>query len=189
MEKRIEIYYQGLYEAAAVLNSSREIRDILHSIVENVAKTVMAKGCSLMLLSRNKRVLSHVASYGLSEGYRTKGPVLADKSLAEALAGKVVNVLHAPEDDRIQYPEEARKEGIASILSVPMMLRNEIVGVIRVYTAEPRQFTIDDMYFIGAVANLGAIALENCKLYRALKKDYETFRREYFTHIGEDRAW
>ncbi len=149
MVKRIEIYYQGLYEAAAVLNSSREIRDILHSIVENVAKTVMAKGCSLMLLSRNKRVLSHVASYGLSEGYRTKGPVLADKSLAEALAGKVVNVLHAPEDDRIQYPEEARKEGIASILSVPMMLRNEIVGVIRVYTAEPQQFTIDDIYFIG----------------------------------------
>ncbi len=189
MEKRIETYYHGLYEAAAVLNSTRQIRDILHSIVEIVAKRVEAKGCSLMLLSRNRRVLSHVASYGLSEGYRTKGPVLADKSLAEALAGKVVNVLHASDDDRIQYPEEARKEGIESILSVPMMLREDIVGVIRVYSAEPRQFTIDDIYFIGAVANLGAIAIENCRLYRTLKKDYETFRREYFSHIGEDRAW
>ncbi|MGV8078733.1 MAG: GAF domain-containing protein [Syntrophales bacterium] len=189
MEARTETYYQGLYEAAAVLNSTRQIREILQSIVENVAKTVKAKGCSLLLLSRNKRVLSHVASFGLSEGYRKKGPLLADKSLAEALAGKVVNVLQAAEDDRIQYPEEARKEGIASILSVPMMLREDIVGVIRVYTAEPRQFTIDDIFFVGAVANLGAIALENAKLYRTLKKDYETFRREYFSHIGEDRAW
>jgi len=189
METRVDIYYQSLYELAAVLNSSRAVRDILHSIVENVAKTVGAKGCSLMLLSRNRKVLSHVAVYGLSEGYRTKGQVLADKSIAEALAGKVVNVLHAPEDDRVQYPEEARKEGIASILSVPMMLRQDIVGVVRLYTAEPRTFTIDDIYFIGAAANLGAIALENAKLYRTLKKDYETFRREYFTHLGEERAW
>jgi len=189
MENRIERYYQSLYEAAAVLNSSRAVREILHSIVENVARTVGAKGCSLMLLSRNKRILSHVAVYGLSEGYRKKGAVRADKSLSEALEGKVVNVLHAPEDDRIQYPEEARKEGIASILSVPMMLREDIVGVIRVYTAEPRQFTLDDIYFVGAVANLGAIALENAKLYKTLKKDYETFRREYFSQLGEDRAW
>ena len=70
-----------------------------------------------------------------------------------------------------------------------MVLREEIVGVARVYTAEPRQFTTDDTYFIGAVANLGAIALENAKLYEALKKDYETFRREYFSSLGEERAW
>jgi GAF domain-containing protein len=189
MESRVQTYYQSLYEIASVLNSSRAVRDILHSIVENVARTVNAKGCSLMLLSRNRKILCHVAVYGLSEGYRKKGPVHADKSLSEALQGKVVNVLHAPEDERIQYREEARQEGIASILSVPMMLRNDIVGVVRVYTAEPRQFSLEDIYFIGAVANLGAIALENAKLYKTLKKDYETFRREYFSHLGEDRAW
>jgi hypothetical protein len=52
-----------------------------------------------------------------------------------------------------------------------------------VYTAEPRQFTKDDIYFVGA------IAFENAKLYEALKKDYETFRREYFISLGEVGAW
>jgi len=63
-----------------------------------------------------------------------------------------------------------------------MMLREEIIGVIRVYTAEPRQFTTEDIYFVGAVANLGAIALENAKLYETLKKDYESFRRDMLEH-------
>jgi GAF domain-containing protein len=58
------------------------------------------------------------------------------------------------------------------------MLREEIIGVIRVYTAEPRQFSSDDIYFVGAVAHLGAIALENARLYEAVQKDYETFRRD-----------
>lgn len=189
MKVSIETYYHSLYEVAGVLNSSRSAKDILQSIVEAVANTLGAKGCSLMLLSPDKKVLSHAAVCGLSEWYIKKGPVLADKSLSEALAGKVVSVFHASEDDRIQYPEHARKEEIASVLSVPMMLREEIVGVVRVYTAEPRQFSMDDMYFVGAVANLGAIALENARLYAALKKDYETFRREYFVGLGEERAW
>ena len=182
MEKTVESYYQSLYEVAAALNSARAPGAVLQSIVENVAKAVGAKGCSLMLLSPDKKVLHHTVAYGLSDWYVRKGPVSVDKSISESLEGKPIGVLDATKDERIQYREEAKKEGIASILSVPMMLREEVIGVIRVYAAEPRQFNMDDMYFVGAVANLGAIALENAKLYEALKKDYETFRRDMLEH-------
>jgi GAF domain-containing protein len=131
-----------------------------------------------MLLSPDRKVLLHTVAYGLSEWYVKKGPVSADKSISEALEGKAVAILDVTKDDRIQYREQAKKEGIASILSVPVMLREENIGVIRVYTAEPCHFTMDDIYFVGAVANLGAIALENARLYEAVQKDYETFRRE-----------
>ncbi len=114
----------------------------------------------------------------LRDWYVRKGPISADKSISEALEGKAVAILDATKDDRIQYREQAKKEGIASILSVPMMLREENIGVIRVYTAEPFHFTMDDIYFVGAVANLGAIALENAKLYESVQKDYETFRQD-----------
>jgi len=178
MEKAESKYYQSLYEVAAAVNSTRASEAILHYIVENVAKTVGAKGCSLMLLTPDRQLLLHTAAYGLSDWYVRKGPVSTDKSISEALEGKPVAVLDATEDERIQYREQAKKEGIASILSVPMMLREEIIGVIRVYTAEPRHFTMDDIYFVGAVANLGAIALENVRLYESVQKDYEVFRRD-----------
>jgi len=178
MEARKEIYYQSLYEMAAALNSSHAPEAIVQSVLEGVAKAMEAKGCSLMLLSPDRKILLHTAAYGLSDWYVRKGPVSADKSISKALEGKPIAVLEATKDERIQYREQAKKEGIVSILSVPMMLREETIGVIRVYTSEPYHFTMDDMYFVGAVANLGAIALENARLYEAAQKDYETFRRD-----------
>ena len=171
-------YYESLYEVAAAVNSTRASEAVLNYIAENVTRTIGAKGCSLMLLTPDRKLLLHTAAYGLSEWYVRKGPVSADGSISEALEGKPVAVLDATEDMRVQYQEQAKKEGITSILSVPMMLKEEIIGVVRVYTGEPRHFTMDDMYFVGAVANLGAIALENVRLYESVQKDYEAFRQD-----------
>jgi GAF domain-containing protein len=189
METTKETYYESLYEIAAALNSARAPGNVLQSIVEAVAKAVGAKGCSLMLLSPDREVLLHTAACGLSEGYVKKGPILADKSVSEALEGKPVAVFDATKDERIQYREQAKREGIASMLSVPMMFKEEIIGVIRVYTAQAFDFTMDDIYFVGAVANLGAIALENARLYEAVQKIYETFRLsilEWRAGLGDD---
>jgi len=176
MEEREQRYYHSLYEIGAAVNSAATPDSVLRSIVESVAKALEAKGCSLMLLTPDRKLLLHTAAYGLSDWYVRKGPVSADKSIAEALEGKPVSVFNAIEDDRIQYRKQAKEEGIASMLSVPVMLREEVVGVIRVYTAEPRHFTDADTYFVGAVANLGAIALENARLHDSAKKDYEALR-------------
>lgn len=178
MESSKEQYFTSLYELAATLNSARAPESILQSMVEGVAKAMGAKGCSLMLLSPDRKVLLHTAAYGLSDWYVRKGPVSADRSISEALEGKSIAILDATTDHRIQYQEQAKKEGIASILSVPMMLREDIIGVVRVYSGERRYFNLDDIYFVGAVANLGAIALENARLYESVQKDYETFRRD-----------
>jgi GAF domain-containing protein len=59
-----------------------------------------------------------------------------------------------------------------------MMLREQTIGVMRVYTGESCEFTDDDIYFACAVANLGAIALENARLYDSVQKDYDAFRKD-----------
>jgi GAF domain-containing protein len=171
-------YYESLYEVAAAVNSVRTPEEVLGSIVEKVATTLGAKGCSIMLLTPDGKRLLHTAAYGLSDWYIRKGPYLADKSIAETLKGGPVVIMDATTDERMQYPEQQAKEGVVSILSVPMMLRDEVIGVMRVYTSEPRYFDSDDIYFVSAVANLGAIALENADLYEFVHKDYVTVRRE-----------
>ena len=171
-------YYQSLYEVASVLNSEHAPEAILLAIVERVAKATGAKACSLMLLTPDRKVLLHTVAYGLSDWYLRKGPIIADKSIAEALKGKPVAVLNAAADERVMYREQAKKEGIVSILSVPVRLRGAVVGVLRVYTSQPYRFTKEDFYFVEAVANFGAIALENARLYETLQKDYEAFRQD-----------
>ncbi|MBM3131433.1 MAG: GAF domain-containing protein [Chloroflexi bacterium] len=171
-------YYEGLYELAAKVNSAGTPATVLRYIVKKVANIVGAKGCSIMLLSPDKKHLFHTIAYGLSDEYIRKGPISADRSISDALTGTPVAVMYATEDDRIQYREQAGREGIASILSVPIMLREEIIGVMRLYTAQPYSFTDDDIYFVGAAANLGAIALENARMYQSLEQEYDAFRRE-----------
>ena len=167
MEKAESKYYHSLYQVAAAINSARASEPVLNSIVENVAKAMEAKACSLTLLTPDRKLLFHAAAWGLSDWFVKMGPLSADKSIAEAMGGK-----------RIQYPEQVKEEGIASILSVPMILREEIIGVVRVYTAEPRRFSEADTHFVSAVANLGAIALENARLYEVARKDYEVVMQE-----------
>jgi GAF domain-containing protein len=179
MEKSKEYYYHQLYELAAALNSVKSSENVLRSMVEGVAKAMGAKGCSLLLLEPKKKVLRHTISCGLSTKYTAqKGPVSASKSIAPALEGEAVAILDATTDARCQYPEENKKEGIASILSVPVMLRGEIVGVLRAYTSEPYRFNQDDTYFVWAIANLGAIALENARLYETVQKDHRAMALE-----------
>ena len=197
MGKTEHDYYQSLWIIATAINLAQTRENVLRSVVEHVARTMEVKGCSLMLLTPDREHLLHTVSYGISDSYIGKGPVSADKSISDALEGIPVAVMNAIEDERIQYHEQAEKEGIASILSVPMRLKQEIIGMARVYTREPYQFTRDDMYFVGGVVNLGAIALENARLYEAVGKDYDEFRRDILEwrsalghewHIGKSLA-
>ena len=171
-------YYHSLYELAAKVNSAGTPDTVLRYIVRKVTQVVEAKGASLMLLTPDRKFLLHTVAYGLSDWYIRKGPLSVDKSIGEALEGTPIDVFDAVEDQRIQYREQARKEGIASILSVPILLREEVIGVMRVYTGEQRHFTDDDIYFVGAAANLGAIALENARLYEAVEQEYDEFARQ-----------
>jgi len=178
MKQNETTYYQSLYQLATILNSARSPDDILHSIVEGVAKATGAKACSLMLLTPDEKVLLHSAAYGLSDWFVRKGPVSADKSMSETLKGEPVTVLDATTDDRVEYRKQVKQEGIASILSVPVKLREEVIGVMRVYTSKPRRFTEADISFATAAANFGAIALESARFYETLQKDYDAIRQE-----------
>ena len=178
MKKGKSSYFQSLYKAAVSLNSSHTPESVPFNITLQVAIAMDVKACSLMLITPDRKHILHTASYGLSAWYVKKGPLRADKSISEALEGKPVVITNAAEDNRVQYRKQAKQEGIASILCIPMMLREETIGVLRVYTSEPRQFTRNDIYFAEAVANLGAIALENVRLYESVRKDHDALRRD-----------
>jgi transcriptional regulator with GAF, ATPase, and Fis domain len=62
------------------------------------------------------------------------------------------------------YPEIAKKEGVVSLLSVPMMIKDRVVGVINSYTAEEHNFNKDEIDILQAIANQSAVAIETTRL-------------------------
>jgi len=168
-------YYRTLYDVAKGINSSLEPVTVLRAIVEQVARALGAKGCSIRLLDRQGRTLLASTSYGLSKGYLHKGPVEVAKSRLdqETLAGNVVQIKDATSDPRFQYPDAAREEGIASVMALPLTVEGRSIGVLRLYCGETREFDQNEVNFASAIANLSAIAIENARLHQALKTDYE----------------
>lgn len=173
MEQTSLDYSRALYEIAAEVYSSTAPDDVLDGIVKSAAKAMQVKGCSLMLLTPNRKQLIHTAAYGLSDSYISKGPLKLDPIIAKALKGTPMVVSDVNTDPRVQYRTQAQKEGITSMLSLPVMLRGEITGVLRIYTAEKHEFSPDDIEFLSLVSNLGAIALEKARQYESQGQFYE----------------
>ncbi len=178
-------HYKVLYEIAREINSNLSVNPVLKAIVKTTTEAVGAKGCALILLKPDGKTLEHAVDYGLSDWYIKKGPI-AVESVFEVLQGKPVAIINALEDPRVQHKEEARREGIASILSVPLMLRRRTIGVLRIYTAQIRKFSNDDIEFLVALANLGAVALEKARIFEDLDVDLKKALGEQ-TKLEEER--
>ena len=166
-------YYSAFIEITKAISSSIDLETILHSIVKSICTLTHSKGCTLMLLDEKGETLEVKSFYGLSEQYVRKGPVAADRSIADTLKGKPVIIEDAASDPRTQYPHEARREGIASIVSVPIILRERSIGVLRLYTSVPCRFTEDDIHFLSAVATQSGLAIQNARIYEDVKSGYQ----------------
>lgn len=145
----------------------------LNLVCHRVMKMMGLKGVAIRILDERTNLLELAAACGLSEAYLNKGPVDADKSLAKALAGEPHFVLDAPTDPAAQYPEDARREGIVSMLSFPLEGRERIIGTIRLYTGETRVFSRNELDFIGALSSQAAVSIENAKIYDTQKRQDE----------------
>lgn len=167
--------YKILYEIAQELTSDLAPGEVLNTIVRTICDASRAKGCSLMLLTPDRRELTHTIAYGLSDWYIRKGVVKVDTAIAQALSGKQVTILDATSDPRVQYQEQAKKEGIVSILSLPLMRHDRVIGIVRIYTSKRCQFSVKEMEFFNALANLGAIALERVELLEKEKRQFLDF--------------
>ncbi|HEX7540391.1 MAG TPA: GAF domain-containing protein, partial [Syntrophales bacterium] len=66
--------------------------------------------------------------------------------------------------------------GIVTILSVPIKSRDEVIGVLRLYSATAREFTEDDIQFVTAISYMGGVAIQNMNLFAMLKDDVKDLR-------------
>ena len=168
-------YFTALYDVAMVVNGSLELSKVLDDIVQAVVKTMSVKASSIRLLDARKKTLVMGAAEGLSEPYIKKGPVKVDESGLDqkVLKGEMIFIKDAQSDSDFQYSDWAQKEGIKSVLVVPMLVEKKPIGVLRVYSDTVREFGEEEKLFVEAVANLSAVALDNARLHQALQTDYE----------------
>lgn len=164
-----------LMEIAKTINSTLNLSEVLQLIVKSAAKTMGYKAASIRLLDKEGKTLEIRATYGLSKKYLEKGPVRVSESPLdqECLAGTPVNISDVSTKPQVGYREEIKREGISSVLYVPLSVKTRTIGLLRVYSSLPHRFTADEVDFLSALANQVATAIENARLFEHMKRDYE----------------
>ena len=161
-EKTIE----ALTLISKAITSDQYIEDILRLIVIVTAKVMNSEVCSLWLLDEKSKSLTIRATQSIDSDYIKERSV----KLGEGVVGYVAqhnttyvvkNVLDEP---RFKEKELARKMGLVSMLSVPMSVKDRVIGVINCYTSVPHEFTETEKNLFTTVANQSAVAIFNTEL-------------------------
>jgi len=156
--------YESLLKVTKALSMSKDPKEVIRITVDNVKETLNMKGCALYLINEQTHEFELAASNGLSEEYLGKGPVSVSRPVATSLTEGPMAVYDSQEDPRVQYPEAAKKEGVVSILSVPIYVRGEVIGAMRVYTSEHWDFTLEDVNFVQALAEIAGMVIDLTRL-------------------------
>ena len=155
-----------LTEVSRTIVSDYYLKEILQLIVTMTAQVMDSKICSIMLLDEKREELVIAATQSLSQEYVNK----SNLKVGQSISGKVVLkkapiiVLDVTEEPGYMYPEIAKKEGIVSLLSVPMMIKDRVIGVINSYTKSEHIFKKEEIDILQTIANQAAVAIENTHL-------------------------
>ncbi len=168
----------ALLTVSRAITSEKYLEDILGLIVTVTAEVMESKICSLMLIDDDGKL--HVkATQSMSKEYNKKRLV----ELGKGIVGKVASenrpaiVRDVREEEEYIYRDMARKEGLVSLLSVPLAVKGRVIGVINCYTSRPHDFTEAEVTVVTTIANQAAVAIENTELLvrsRVIEEELES---------------
>lgn len=171
-EDRIDIdIYKVVSRAIA---GSDNLEDMAIQLTRLLVGALGIKGSTIFVLNPDTKELEALASFGLSINYMNKGPILVKKSLDHQLRVEPIVIRDVTTSDRLQYPEDAKKEGIHAIVSLPISLHGKLIGVLRLYHYEQWDVSKRDLDSLMVFSENIGLALMYTRLLQALKSVKET---------------
>ena len=170
-EQQIQLnYFKVIHEINKEINATYELDKILDLIVTRLPAAMNLKAATIRLLEARDGKLKLKAAYGLSQTYLERGPLDEEMFTHYLIQGEPFFIPDAKKDIHTIYHKEAESEGISSILAVPITFQDEVIGILRLLTAEIRYFTDADFNFAMAVAGQGGVAIQRAIDYNRLRK-------------------
>lgn len=156
----------ALTKISDAVTSDLYLEEILKLIVTVTAEVMHSKICSLMLLDKSTNELVVKATQSVSEFYNKKPNAKLGEGIAGRVAqsGKPITVLDVRKDERYLNQAIAQKENLCSLLSVPLIFKRNIIGVLNCYTTKAHRFSQSEIRVIKSIANQAAIVIENFRL-------------------------
>ena len=161
-------YFKAVCEISKTIGETRQLDSILDRIVNTLPKVMDLKACTIRLIETSKGKMELKAAYGLSDSYLQRGPLDDEMATYFILQGEPVVIPDATSDIHTLYHQEAAREGVGSVLAVPISIQEETIGMLRLLTTEQRFFSDHDINFAMAVAEQSGVAIQNAIDYQKM---------------------
>lgn len=174
LSSNIETFYRTFRDISKSIHSSTRVEEVLHLAVRKATEALNARGSILRILNLKTGELELNAAYGLSDRYLSKGHVSSAKVIEEICQeNKAIIIQDVQVDHRVQYPKEAKEEGIKMMVDLPLLVGQNVVGVLRIFFDEQRQFSEEELNFAVAIAEQCALAIDKARLIEKQQIQYD----------------
>jgi signal transduction histidine kinase len=177
---RLKVHlFESLSSVSRTINSTLNLDEALRVITREACELMRARMCSLMMLDESREWLDLRASYGAGAAYIKKPRLSVGESLLGVVARrkKPMQIANVQTSGRYQNIEVARREGLISLLSVPLLFAGQSIGTLNVYTSRLYNFSNEEIRILSALAELSAIAIEKARLYERIVDVEEQLRQ------------
>lgn len=154
------------------INSTLNLNRVLDLIIQKGIQIVEAERGSLMLFDHRKEELYIKSSVGLNKRTVSAVRIAPGEGIAGWVfkEGKPLLIKKGAKDPRFKKFEEEEEE-LKSIISVPLKIKNKVIGVINADDKrEGDFFSIGDLNLLSTFANQAAIAIQNAQLHQEVKQ-------------------
>src|SRR5512142_458067 len=161
-----------LHEVAQLAASARDWDEMLRIVIDRTTDALRVEVSSLYLLERRDGILRLVATNGLNRRYIGK----ATLRVGEGITGWVANArvpLAARDvraDPRFKWIRGVDEERFTSMLSVPLLIHDEIIGVMNVQSVSERAWDKEEIAYLLTVADQVAGIIEKGRLQREAER-------------------
>ncbi len=171
--------FESLVSVSQTINSAVSLDDALRAITREACVLMKSKMSSLLLLDETGQWLDLRASFGAGRDYVGKPRLSAEESFVGVVLRrkKALQVENVQTSSRYQNVAVARREGLTSLLSVPLLFSGQAIGVLNVYTGESYTFSNEEVRILTALAELSALAIEKTRLYERIVDVEEQLRQ------------
>jgi two-component system nitrate/nitrite sensor histidine kinase NarX len=168
LETRVERRTQqlaALFEVSAEISSQLEIQRVLESVAEKTCHLAGGEVAVLCLLDPADEAPTVAATSGLAEAFVARPQAVIRGFTSAAACTAEAAILHAGPDCPLLQPQFRR-----SHLAVPLCIGDRVLGVLCVGHREESRFGEEEDRLLTLLANAGAIALENARLYEQVEQ-------------------
>jgi signal transduction histidine kinase len=183
--------YEQLRRVQAVSDAALahlSLDGLLDELLIRISDALEADTCAVLLLDEERNELVARAARGIEEEVERGVRIPVGKGFAGRVAAERSPVVLDNVDHANVLNPILRERGIKSLLGVPLLARDRVLGVLHVGTLTPRQFTAGDVQLLELVAERTALALERAILHDELLM-LDRIKREFlFTAAHELRT-